>query len=457
MPGSPKTSVAPRTENESGFPGRIATPQNTSSAPSSATVRRTRSCGPTETPPEVTTTSAASARSSATRCASSSSATPSRALDDRARALEEACEHDAVRLVDLAGGELLAGRAELGSRRDDRDPRPASAARLRHPGRRERGEPRRGEQRCPPRGRARPRRRRRPAGGRSPRRARASSTRTTSPSTVTCSIGTTASAPVRHDATGRDRHRLAAPRAPAPRARPPRLAADDRQLTRRVLGAEREAVHRGAREAWEVDRREGVLREHAPGGLGERDGLRLERLHPFEHAGERVLDGQEAGHGVDGTHGVRSPGDLGRRADARRGAHGRAAVRGARERARRTGRAVGGDLRRRRLARRNGGRARAAPRGDGERQGRAPAPQRRQGRRARRRLPGGGGRDGRHDRRRPAGRPGGDPTPPRRPRRGLRPRHGLEDPPVGSGRAQAFSRASSTPSRAGSRASACTT
>ena len=43
------------------------------------------------------------------------------ALDDRARALEQAGEHDAVRLVDLPRRELLARPAELGAGRDDRD------------------------------------------------------------------------------------------------------------------------------------------------------------------------------------------------------------------------------------------------------------------------------------------------------------------------------------------------
>ena len=38
MPGSPKTSVRPRTPNATGFPGRTATRQKTSSTPSSASV-----------------------------------------------------------------------------------------------------------------------------------------------------------------------------------------------------------------------------------------------------------------------------------------------------------------------------------------------------------------------------------------------------------------------------------
>src|SRR5207247_930342 len=71
----PKTSVFPRTPKSNGLPGLTATPQKTSSTPSSERMPRTRSCGPTETPPEVTKTSAASPRSSALRWDASSSAT----------------------------------------------------------------------------------------------------------------------------------------------------------------------------------------------------------------------------------------------------------------------------------------------------------------------------------------------------------------------------------------------
>jgi len=51
FPGRPKTSVPLRAPNESGFPGRIATPQSASSTPRRPSVSRTRSWGPTETPP----------------------------------------------------------------------------------------------------------------------------------------------------------------------------------------------------------------------------------------------------------------------------------------------------------------------------------------------------------------------------------------------------------------------
>ena len=58
FPGRPKTNVSPRTPNDNGFPGFIATPQKSSSTPSSDSIRRTRSCGPIDTPPDVTRTSA---------------------------------------------------------------------------------------------------------------------------------------------------------------------------------------------------------------------------------------------------------------------------------------------------------------------------------------------------------------------------------------------------------------
>ena len=69
-PGCPaaRTRASARaTPNETGLPGWTATRQNTSSTPSSASIRRTRSCGPTETPPDVTSTSARGPCSSASR------------------------------------------------------------------------------------------------------------------------------------------------------------------------------------------------------------------------------------------------------------------------------------------------------------------------------------------------------------------------------------------------------
>ena len=61
LPGRPNTSVAPRRPNHSGLPGLSRTRQNTSSTPAASSAGLTWSCGPTETPPETSSTSPASA------------------------------------------------------------------------------------------------------------------------------------------------------------------------------------------------------------------------------------------------------------------------------------------------------------------------------------------------------------------------------------------------------------
>ena len=66
------------TPNQSGLPGLCATRQNTSRTPSAASAGLTWSCGPTETPPDETTTSAASAAANASSVAARSSGTISR-------------------------------------------------------------------------------------------------------------------------------------------------------------------------------------------------------------------------------------------------------------------------------------------------------------------------------------------------------------------------------------------
>ena len=60
FPGSPKTSASSRVPNQVGLPGRSETPQKRSSTPSSRRAPFTWSWGPTDTPPETITTSAAS-------------------------------------------------------------------------------------------------------------------------------------------------------------------------------------------------------------------------------------------------------------------------------------------------------------------------------------------------------------------------------------------------------------
>ena len=58
LPGRPKASVSSRVPNQTGLPGRRLTPQKSSCAPSARSAPLTWSCGPTETPPDTTTTSA---------------------------------------------------------------------------------------------------------------------------------------------------------------------------------------------------------------------------------------------------------------------------------------------------------------------------------------------------------------------------------------------------------------
>ena len=231
--------------------------------------------------------------------------------DDRSGRAQQRGEHDAVRLVDLARGEGLARPPELRPGRHDRDARPGSAVRMRHT---------RGSEGRQPRGRhGRAREQYRSA------RADVASQR---PHVVSFGDGTwnahravlLAHVLDRDDGVGAlgddpargDPHCLPG-RQRARRRAPGRDAGDDRERARRVGRPQREAVHRRAREARQVDGREGVLRQHPSRSILERHRLRRERPDALQHAGERVLDGQEAGHGADGTHGVRSPRDLCRR------------------------------------------------------------------------------------------------------------------------------------------------
>ena len=128
MPGSPKTSVSPRTPNESGLPGLTATPQKISSTPSSASVRaRDR---------ELAHRNAAGGHEHVRlETARDRVAVRERVvLDDgqyvdvRARLGEHRGDHRAVRLVDLARTRACSsGPAELAARREDRDTWPRRA------------------------------------------------------------------------------------------------------------------------------------------------------------------------------------------------------------------------------------------------------------------------------------------------------------------------------------------
>ena len=94
---------------------------------------------------------------------------------------------------------------------------------------------------------------------------------------------------VRDDGAGGDRRRLPGPQFTSRRP-PGRDPLDDREDRGRVDRAEREAVHRRAREGRQVDRGDRALRQHASGGLLERHALARERLCAGEDALERLVD-----------------------------------------------------------------------------------------------------------------------------------------------------------------------
>ena len=397
------------------------------------------------------------AREHASSASSESSAT-AEPLDDGARARERGLEHDAVRLVDLAGLELLARRAQLGARDHDRDPgalphghlatpQAASAAR------------RAGVSSAPGVVDGRRRRERRPPGSRmlAPRTTGSGSSTSSSP-TTTRSIGTTESAP--SGTTPPVEMSIASP-APSVRVagRPAATLPTMRSVPGVSRGPDGEAVHRGARERRQVDARGDRLGEHAAGRSLERHALAgsgSARARTAASASSTGRSGLTSAR-YRSAHGVPSRRDLRRHPRAQRGAQRRPALRRARRGVRRRRPVVGGRVRRRRLDRRHLRRAHAAPRRARQRPGRPPAAQLRQGGGARRRLRRGLGRDRRHDRRRPAGRPGRDPAAPREARRGLRPRLRAGRRSGATRSPAASPRRSSTASPARSRASGCTT
>ena len=79
---------------------------------------------------------------------------------------------------------------------------------------------------------------------------------------------------------------------------------DDRQLPRDVRRPDRKAVHRGARKRRQVDQRRNVLREHPARGLGDRNGLGLERTDPREHPREGFVDREQRRHRAHTLTGV---------------------------------------------------------------------------------------------------------------------------------------------------------
>ena len=138
LPGRPNTSVSPRRPNHIGLPGLIRTRQNTSSTPQASNAGLTWSCGPTETPPETTSTSPASpASTAATRRVA---VVADDAVVDHlgARALRQQAHHQPVGLVDpprlgrraerqqlAAGDDQVQPRRGGGPRPRRRRPRPA--------------------------------------------------------------------------------------------------------------------------------------------------------------------------------------------------------------------------------------------------------------------------------------------------------------------------------------------
>ena len=95
-----------------------------------------------------------------------------------------------------------------------------------------------------------------------------------------------------NDAAGRDRHRLAG-RERALCGPPGGDLRDDGQRPGRVGRANREAVHRRARERRQVDNRARRLGEHAPPAATSGTRLRRQRPHALEDLRQRLLDRQQ--------------------------------------------------------------------------------------------------------------------------------------------------------------------
>ena len=438
VPGQPEDERAARgRRTRAACRGASRRPRRPPPTPSSASVPRTRSCGPTDTPPEVTTTSASSAALERRSVRVLVVRRPSRAASTLgARGIEHGREHDPVRLVDLARRRA----ARPGARSSV--PVMTIATRGSRSRRRGRATPAGGERREPRRRERRARlddavaragRRRRggrmfapgsTAAGICDRRRRVPSTR---------SIGTTASAPVGHDAAGRDLDRLTGARAAAARAGPRRRA--------RRSGASRACRPPGPRTRPSTSSGSGgrsTARDARPPPAPGPQPPRAARARPEaaptrartaasassteRRSATRTLHRYTTGY-PRGVISVVIPVHDEERSVALLYDELAAALAGAR-------RAVGGRVRRRRLhaTARSAALARLHDEHDNVRVVRL---RRNFGKAAA--LDAGFARgDGRHrrdDRRRPAGRPRRDPAAAREARRGVRPRLGLEDEP----------------------------
>jgi hypothetical protein len=276
------------------LPGFTATRQNTSREPSSESALRTRSCSPIETPPELTRTSCCSPSASAARVA--------RREDDRvgARAAKLRGEQRRVRLVDLPGSERLTGTAQLAPGREDGDPGPPPAGDRRQPDCGKRTELRWAEHR--------------PTLDDDVTRDDIASPGTDvfhrgnsfdhdlAAVTTRHLHGHDRVGAVRDDRAGRDPDRLAALER-ACRGRAGSRLVDDEQPARRVGATHRVAVHRRARERWQVDHRSRVLGEDATRGIRHRHLLTAEEVRLGEHERERLVDRREGRHRFFGVIG----------------------------------------------------------------------------------------------------------------------------------------------------------
>ena len=377
-----------------------------------------------------------------------------------ARAREQRREHDAVRLVDLARPELLAGRAELGSgvriatrgRRAQRGSATPAGGERREPGRREQ-RPGREDARRPPRRRPR-------AGGCSRRTGRRSAIDDRlACSSVTRSIGTTASAP--SGTTPPVAIPIASP-APSARARgrarrrslpttgslPGVSAARSAKPSIAELGKRRQ-VDRGAATSSARTRPAASASGTSSAGSGRaRSSTRASASSTVSELAPRALT-VHTGY-PRGVISVVVPVHDEERSVALLYEELAAALDGAASRGRPSSSTTARATER-------------SPRSCGSTTGTttcassacaATSARRRRSTPASREAE---GDDRRDDRRRPPGRPGRDPAPARQARRGLRPRLGLEDEAARPDHAQAPLARSSTPSPAGSRACGSTT
>ena len=254
--------------------------------------RRTRSCGPTETPPEVTSTSASSPRRSRRGAPPRSSSTGASASTVAPAAPSAAASMSAVRLVDLAGPSGSPGgrssvpvvsTATRGRRAHATSPTPAAASAPSC------AAPSRVPASSDDLARAPCRRRGTHVGARLSGRRHLDGV----VHDDTCSIGTTASAP--SGTTPPVAIPIASPGASGRFGRPARGdARDDRQPARACPRPHGEAVHRRARERRQVDRRRAPHGEHPAGRRVERAPARpASGAHARQHGAERLLDDEQ--------------------------------------------------------------------------------------------------------------------------------------------------------------------